>query len=203
MLLKKISCDKIGYFCIKINVFMLKKYFFLLALNLAAFNQVSSITLKEPINLINPSLNRHPFHISMMEIKYNAAQNSLEISQKIFWDDLEVELNDYSKSKINFLKPVDKEELNKLVKKYILEHSGIYVNGKKVDLNYLGYEIDEDVAWIYLEANNVPLPKNAEIKSSVLMKTFPAQQNIINFYIDKSPKSLRLMESQTQGKITF
>lgn len=182
---------------------MLKKYFFLFALNLLALNQASSIPLKDPIYLKKLSLNRHPFHISMMEIKYNSGKKTLEISQKIFWDDFEVELNDYSKSKINFLKPADKEELNKLVKKYILEHSDIYINGKKIALNYLGYEIDEDVAWIYLEAANIPLPKNAEIKSSVLMKNFPGQQNIINFYKDKSPKSLRLMEGQTQGKIIF
>jgi hypothetical protein len=182
---------------------MLKKYSFLLALTLLALNQVIASSIKEPHYLKISHLNMHPFHISMTEIKYNANQKSLEISQKIFWDDLEVELNDYSKSKINFLKPANKEELNKLVKKYILEHSDIYINGKRADLNYLGYEIDEDVAWIYLEATNIPLPKNAEIKSSVLLKNFPGQQNIINFYKDKSPKSLRLMEGQTQGKITF
>lgn len=145
----------------------------------------------------------HPFHISMTEIKYNSKQKSLEISEKIFWDDLEVELNDFSKTKVNFLKPSNKEELNKLVKKYILEHTDIYVNGKKLPLNYLGYEIEEDVAWIYIEVLNVPNPKTAEIKNSVLFKNFPGQQNIINFYKDKSPKSLRLISDQIQGKIIF
>ena len=145
----------------------------------------------------------HPFHISMTEIKYNSKQKSLEISEKIFWDDLEVELNDFSKTKVNFLKPSNKEELNKLVKKYILEHTDIYVNGKKLPLNYLGYELEEDVAWIYIEVLNVPNPKTAEIKNSVLFKNFPGQQNIINFYKDKSPESLRLISDQIQGKIIF
>lgn len=145
----------------------------------------------------------HPFHVSMTEIKYNAKQKSLEISEKIFWDDLEVELNDFSKNKINFLKPSNQDELNKLLKKYILEHTDIYVNGKKMLLNYLGYEIEEDVAWIYMEIENVPQPKNAVIKNSVLFKNFPGQQNIINFYKDRSPKSLRLVSDQIQGKITF
>lgn len=178
---------------------MLKKYFFLVLLIFLAVNKLDAGIAKDfPV-----SEKLHPFHISMTEIKYNSSKKSLEISEKIFWDDLEVELNDYSKTKVNFLKPANKEELNKLVKKYILEHTDIYINGKKIILNYLGYEIEEDVAWIYMESSNIPAPKTAEIKNSVLFKNFPAQQNIINFYKDKSPKSLRLIESQIQGKLNF
>jgi hypothetical protein len=179
---------------------MLKKYFLLVFLMILAINQLDAGTPLKPMGV---NLTLHPFHISMTEIKYNAAKKSLEISEKIFWDDLEVELNEYSKSKINFLKPANKEELNKLVGRYILEHTDIYINEKKIALNYLGYEIEEDVAWIYIEAVNIPAPKTAEIKNSILFKNFPAQQNIINFYRDKTPKSLRLIESQTEGKINF
>lgn len=182
---------------------MLKKCLFLSILIVFAIAKLGAETKKEPLNFLSFNSKLHPFHISMTEIKYNAEQKSLEIAEKLFWDDLEVELADYSKSKINFLKPSNKEELNKLVKKYILEHTDIYINGKKTILNYLGYEIEEDVAWIYIEVKNVPAPKTAEIKNSVLFKNFPGQQNIINFYKDKSPKSLRLIENQTQDKITF
>lgn len=178
---------------------MLKKYFFLVLLIFLATNKLdANIKIDYPKLVV-----LHPFHISMTEIKYNAGKKTLELSEKIFWDDLEVELNDYSKTKVNFLKPANKEELNKLLKKYILEHTEIFINGKKIALNYLGYEIEEDVAWIYIEASNIPSPKTAEIKNSVLFKNFPSQQNIINFYKDKSPKSLRLIESQIQGKLNF
>jgi hypothetical protein len=170
---------------------------------LLALNPLGADTKKEPFKLKRFNSKLHPFHISMTEIKYNSGKKTLEISEKIFWDDMEVELNDYSKKKINFLKPVNKEELNKLLEKYILEHIEININGKKVALNYLGYEVEEDAAWIYLEGSNVPSPKIAEIKNEVLFKSFPEQQNIINFYKEKSPKSLRLIENQIQGKITF
>lgn len=182
---------------------MLKKYFLLIFLMILAINELDAVTKNEPLKLKGIHVIFHPFHISMTEIKYNAGKKSLEISEKIFWDDLEVELNDYSKTKINFLKPTNKEELNKLVGRYILEHTDIYINGKKIALNYLGYEIEEDVAWIYIEAVNVVAPNTAEIKNSILFKNFPGQQNIINFYRDKNPKSLRLIESQIKGKINF
>jgi hypothetical protein len=182
---------------------MLKKCLILFTFSLFAFNPLHAAIKKKSLNSRIFYSILHPFHISITEIKYNASQKSLEIAQKIFWDDLEVELNDYSKSKINFLKPRNKEELNKLVQKYMLEHSEILINGKKTSMNYLGYEIEEDVAWVYMEAENIPVPQTAEIKNSVLFKNFPGQQNIINFYKDKLPKSLRLIENQIQGKITF
>jgi hypothetical protein len=145
----------------------------------------------------------HPFYISLTEIKYRAGENTLEISQKVFWDDLELELTDLYKSKIDFLKPKDKADLNRKLKQYILLNNEIIVNGKKAELNYLGYEIEEDAVWFYLEAKQIPLPKKVEIRNSILHKHFDSQQNIINFYKDKSPKSLILIKGKDRGQLTF
>jgi hypothetical protein len=145
----------------------------------------------------------HPFYISLTEIKYNSKENSLEISQKIFWDDLEVHLTEIHKDKIDFLKPKDKAELDKKLKQYIFQNNEILVNGKRVELNYLGYEIEEDAAWFYLEAKQIPDPKQVEIKNSILHQHFNSQQNIINFYLDKSPKSLILLKGKDRGKLIF
>ena len=145
----------------------------------------------------------HPFYISLTEIKYNSKVKSLEISQKIFWNDLEEHLTEIHQSKIDFLNPKDKAELDKKLKKYILENNEILVNGKKVELNYLGYQIEEDAAWFYLEAKQIPRPQNVDVKNSILHQYFDSQQNIINFYLDKSPKSLILLKGKDRGKLTF
>jgi hypothetical protein len=145
----------------------------------------------------------HPFYISLTEIKYNSKENSLEISQKIFWDDLEVHLTELYQGKIDFLKPKDKPDLDKKLKQYILQNNEILVNGKKVELNYLGYEIEEDAAWFYIEAKQIPRPQQVEVRNSILHQHFSSQQNIINFYLDKSPKSLILLKGKDRGKLTF
>lgn len=145
----------------------------------------------------------HPFYISLTEIKFNSNEKSLEISQKIFWDDLEVELSEFYNSKINFLKPKDRADLDLKLKQYILQHNEILVNGKKAELNYLGYEIEEDAAWFYLESKQIPNPQQVEVKNSILHQHFNSQQNIINFYLDKSPKSLILLKGKDRGKLTF
>jgi hypothetical protein len=145
----------------------------------------------------------HPFYISLTEIKYNSKENSLEISQKIFWDDLEVQLAELHEGKIDFLKPKDKADLDRKLKQYILQNNEILVNGKKAALSYLGYEIEEDAAWFYLEAKQIPRPQKIEVKNTILHKHFNGQQNIINFYLDKNPKSLILIKGKDSGKLTF
>jgi hypothetical protein len=145
----------------------------------------------------------HPFYISLTEIRYNNTNQSLEIAQKIFWDDLEVALGDKYKTKVDFLNTQNKAVLEEMVKDYLLEKNQIKVNGQVVSISYLGYEIEEEAAWFYLEATNVPLPKLVEIKNEVLIQNFDGQQNVINFYLDKKPKSLILYRDNETGKLTF
>lgn len=145
----------------------------------------------------------HPFYISLTEIRYNPTNERLEIAQKIFWDDLEVALADLNQVKINFLNPEDKNALEAIAESYLLEQNQITVNGKKVKLNYLGFEIEEDAAWFYLESEKVELPQEVEVYNNVLIQHFDGQQNIINFYIDKKPKSLILYKDREKGILKF
>ena len=145
----------------------------------------------------------HPFYISLTEIRYNPKEKSLEISQKIFRDDLENALTKHYKAKVNFLTPENKADLETKVKKYILENNEIYINGQRIGLNYLGYEIEEEAVWFYLEAMKVPAPKTAGIRNSILHKNFDTQQNVINFYLGKNPKSLILLKGKDKGLISF
>ncbi|TVP44504.1 MAG: hypothetical protein EA341_16540 [Mongoliibacter sp.] len=145
----------------------------------------------------------HPFYISLTEIRYNQNQESIEIAQKIFWDDLEVALGDLYDTKVDFLNPSNKTALESMVKEYLKTHNEIIINGKKVEFEYLGYEIEEEAAWFYLEAKNVTEPKKVEIRNEVLLAHFEGQQNIINFYVDKRPKSLILYKGKEKGVLQF
>jgi hypothetical protein len=146
----------------------------------------------------------HPFFISLTEMRYNPESKKMEIAQKIFWDDLEVALASEFKEKVDFLKPKDKAKLESQVKTYLLKHNQVWVNGKSVTLTYLGYEVEEDAAWFYLESSVVELPKSVEVQNTLLLKDFEGQQNIVHVYVQsKSPRSLLLGEGKEKGKIEF
>ena len=145
----------------------------------------------------------HPFYISLTDIRFNDEEKSIEIAQKIFWDDLEVALAKTFDTKVDFMKPDSPSRLEDMIKKYLLMHNQITINGKRVKLEYLGYEIEDDAAWFYMEGKAVEKPITVEIYNSLLVKEFAEQQNLINFYIDKKPKSLILYKDKTSGILKF
>lgn len=146
----------------------------------------------------------HPFFISLTEMSYNTGSRKMEISQKIFWDDLEVALGNNFREKVDFLNPKDKARLDQQIKEYLLKHNQVWVNAKPVTLNLLGYEVDEDAAWFYLESSATEIPKSVEVQNTILLDDFNGQQNIVHVYNQsKSPRSLLLSEGNKKGKIEF
>lgn len=146
----------------------------------------------------------HPFFISLTEVRFNPGSKKLEIAQKIFWDDLEVALGNHFQEKVDFLHPKDKAKLDRQVREYLLKHNQVWVNAKPVSLDLLGFEVDEEAAWFYLESSATELPKIVEVQNTILLKDFDGQQNIVHVYNQsKSPRSLLLSEGNEKGKIEF
>lgn len=144
----------------------------------------------------------HPFFISLTEMRFNPQTKKMEIAQKIFWDDLEMALTKEFGDKVDFLNPRDKAKLENQIKTYLTKHNRLWVNGKPLSVNYLGYEVDDEAAWFYLESSSTDLPKDMEVQCSVLLDEQNAQQNIVHVYVQsKSPRSLLLARGRDKGKL--
>src|SRR5688572_24539026 len=74
----------------------------------------------------------HPFHVSVVEINYNASDRIFEISCKIFTDDFEKVLTRNYHTRVDLINPHDKKIVDTLVKKYIASHLSITADGKPV-----------------------------------------------------------------------
>ncbi|MBS9523526.1 hypothetical protein KI659_05775 [Litoribacter alkaliphilus] len=146
-------------------------------------------------------VNFHPFYISLTEARYNSDTQRFEIAQRIFWDDLEEALAGESGESINFLNPADNVTLEKMVEDYLLKNNSLEVNGNILRLSYLGFEVEEDAAWFYLESEKAKRPKEVRYKNTLLLKYFEGQQNIVHIYSGSKPKSLMLDKRKTEGVV--
>lgn len=145
----------------------------------------------------------HPFYVSVTDIKHNSKSKSLEISTKIFFDDLEKAIEMKSNRSIDIVKPVDKAEINRLIEDYLKKHLSIKVNGKIYPFAYLGYEIQEDAAWCYLEVIKVNHIKTIEVSSKILYDQHQEQINILNVTVDGRRKSTKLDNPESIAKFSF
>jgi hypothetical protein len=143
----------------------------------------------------------HPFYVSVTEIRHNPGAGTLEMAQRVFRDDLEGAMEKVMNEKVSFHR--SNEKLSDALRMYLQTHYKIKINGKAVPLDYLGYEMEEDVIWLYMEVRSAKKPAQLYIQNRVLMDLIPAQQNIVNIFLDRKPKSLLLTNEKDAGEILF
>lgn len=134
----------------------------------------------------------HPFYVSITSVDYNEHAHRVEISSRIFYDDLETALKNGRDLKIDLINPIDKSAIDSLLATYFGYHFKLSVNGKPVSVRYIGYEIDEDVAWCYLEAQDIPQVKQLRIDNHILLDHFPNQSNILHVTVYGKRQSTKL-----------
>lgn len=120
----------------------------------------------------------------MSEVNYNQELQQIQIASKIFADDLE--------NAIKGLKVEDvlSDESSVLLENYILKNTSIQVNQKDVQINFLGYEIEDDVVWCYMVVNDVKKMKNVKFSFTWLLDELPDQLNVIQWENGDDEKTL-------------
>ncbi len=91
----------------------------------------------------------HPFFVSVTEINHNAKDRTIEISCKTFTDDLETSIEKSSQVKIDLFNPKDQSAADKAVADYIKKHFHLKADGKPVQLEFVGFERENEAIWSY------------------------------------------------------
>lgn len=145
----------------------------------------------------------HPFYVSVTEIKHDAATNELQISSRIFADDLENVLKKQSRQAVDIIHPANRTQTDSLIAAYVSKHLVITVDGKAVKLHYVGYKIEEEAAWCFLEAENIKPFKQVHVKDDILYAEHPNQINMIHVILHDERKSTKLDNPNANADIVF
>jgi hypothetical protein len=145
----------------------------------------------------------HPFHVSVVEITHNATDKTLEITCKIFTDDFEKVLVQNYKTRVDLVNPPDKKVMDSVVKKYVLSHLSISVDGKPGTLSYLGFEKDAEAVFSYVQIENIASVKKVELVNKLMHDIFTDQVNIVHVVVNGNRKSTKLDYPATAAKIEF
>ena len=137
----------------------------------------------------------HRYYFSLSEIKVDTKKKSLELSCKLFTDDIEDAL-----LKLNHIKvDLGSSEKNKLVQqqveKYLHERFKIVINGIPVVPHLIGFEAENEVTWFYLEStlNSKPTnPVKIKITNSLLYDFLPDQTNLVHLTCDEKEQTEKL-----------
>lgn len=145
----------------------------------------------------------HPFYVSVTTIEQSRSKTSLEISSRIFFDDLEVALKDEFGGKTDLVKTEDTGKNSRLIGQYFSRHFRVKVDGKTVPVEFLGFNIEGEAAWCFLEAKGVTSVQKVEIYNSLLYPSFKEQIHIFHLNINGNKKSTKLNNPDTVAEFEF
>lgn len=143
----------------------------------------------------------HKFYVSIYQINFNQKDKRLELTSRIFIDDLKAALKLKYNQKIYISEKEETQEDFNLTNKYLLENFSIKVNGVPKPINYLSKEIDTNVLICYYSIKDISKIKTLEISNTSLFNLNSEQQNIIQTNIYGKKQSLLLTNNNEKGTI--
>jgi hypothetical protein len=137
----------------------------------------------------------HKFYLSNTSIEFNAQTRAIEITSKIFTDDLEhaIEAQCYRYHSLYPQTP----EVYELVKKYIGEKLSLQAGGRNVVLNFIGYSVDNDMTTLFIEGNYFD-PNQVIVNNTILLEWYSDQQNIVEVRWNGQSKREYFTKDKTQ-----
>ena len=147
----------------------------------------------------------HKFYISVTNITYSEKDDALQITNRVFIDDMNTVLKE--RYDIDAALGSDEESAlgQEYLEKYIRSKFSITRNDETIDYTLLGTKYDADVIILYIEVPNIDLPSvmSIGIENEILTDLFDEQQNVVHFNIAGKKKSFVLLKSDTKGMLNL
>lgn len=145
-------------------------------------------------------LSFHPFYVGLMEIEYFDESRTYGVSLKIFTDDLEKGLEDFSEERLFLATEREHPKADSILSAYLSRKVQLTAEDK-IELRYLGKESEYDVTWIYLESEATEPMEKIGVENTILMEIYEDQTHIIHYISEDVTLSELIHKEET--KTTF
>lgn len=122
----------------------------------------------------------HPIHVSVSELVYHEGEKAIQITQKVFFDDLEDAIYKRSAKKLHLGMENESVQSDEFIIAYLKENFSIRINSQPTEWVFIGKEYEADAIWIYLEIPNQSIPERIEITNTILQDLFDDQKNLLH-----------------------
>ena len=155
----------------------------------------------EPLSYHAPA--KHPFYIAVTEINLNTSDKTLEVSCKMFADDIEQILEKNNHTQLDISADKDKSKFDTYIPAYVKTHLNVSVDGRATNLSYIGFEKEKESAYCYFQVENISSLKKIDINDSILQDFTSDQINIIHVTVNGKRQSTKLDYPSTNASFSF
>ena len=171
-------------------------------------------TLKEMIRLrrwpfwvvlfISATVIGHEYYVSITTIVHDARTASLEITVKIFTDDLEAALAGRGYKHLAIGGKAERvDSANAAIADFLAADLLIRLDGDTLRCRFLGKEVEDDLTYCYLTADSIASFQEIIVRNRLLMAAFYTQVNMVRVHQGGQQKNLVLNRGTDEGRLTF
>lgn len=146
---------------------------------------------------------KHEYYVSVTEVKYAKEEQSLQIVSQIFINDFEKLLRERYDESITLEPDSDSNLVENYMQRYIADKLIIKINGNAVNFKFIGKEYKDDIAYCYLEIENVTAVQSLEVTNRILFDILPEQQNIVRLKLLNKNRSFLLLPDNDKCVLNF
>lgn len=122
----------------------------------------------------------HKFYVGICSIEHNQNSKSLEITLKLFRDDLELALTKVYGNQVKIEVEGAGEDVDVQIEEYVRKGFSVEYEGTPMSMSFIGYEAEDDMVWMYVEVD-IADKSSFEIDHTLLFELFEEQTHIVHF----------------------
>jgi hypothetical protein len=149
------------------------------------------------------SFSAHKFYVALYQVNYAPEKKMLQITTRIFVDDLNTSIGKKYQKKINLGSEKETDEDLIFFKKYFNEKFNIKVNGQVKPIHFISKEMEGDVLICYFSIKEIQKINSIEIYNAVITEGNSEQQNIMHFTVMGVKNTLLFTESTSKGVLKY
>lgn len=112
-------------------------------------------------------------------VNHNAQNETLEITMDIFTDDLEFALQEGKGELMRLGDEREHVDADYLIEEYIAQHFDLWIDGRKLELLFLGKDVQHDLTYCFLEIGNIQDFHTMRFKHDLLCEMYVDQRNFV------------------------
>lgn len=145
----------------------------------------------------------HKFYVGVFQIDYFKEKKAVQITARLFIDDLEKALYKKHNKHIYITTKDEIAEANTLIANYLSEKLKIKINNKSQTIQFLTKEQEDNIVICYLKIPFKDNIKDLEITNTVLSDIFKEQQNLVHLNLNSNKKTLLFTNTETNQKLKY
>lgn len=149
------------------------------------------------------SAHAHVFYVSITRVKWNVDVARLDVSVRIFTDDLEEAIVAKGGPRLRLWTGQAHADRDRHVSDYLASRLVFRVNGVDRQLTYAGMEDALDATACLVQITGVDRVETIEVENRILIEMFDTQANVMRFEIGGERKYVNLSKKTVTGTVRF